>query len=263
MTQGIYEIMNLEDGKTTSYVGGSVNIECRWNEHVRDLHRGDHGNSYLQRAWNKYGEGAFSFCVLEQVESEKNLLRREQYWLDCAFEAGNIYNIARDAVAPMRGLTFSEEHKRKIGEANKGENNYLWGKHLDEEHKRKISEALKGREVSKEHRHALSKALKGRESPFKGKHHSEEAKHKISEANKGKNNPHWGKCPSKETRYKMSEAHAKPYPAFVHLETGKVIPAGINLARLCKERGLNKVCMCAVKNNKRNHHKGWILLRPE
>ena len=198
MTQGVYEIINLADGKMTSYIGSSVNIKSRWKGHVHDLCQGVHGNSYLQRAWNKYGEGAFSFCVLEQVKDGENLLEREQYWLDRMFEEGNVYNIARDAVAPMQGLTFSEEHKRKIGEANKGKNNRLWGKHL-----------------------------------------------------------------SKEVRRKMSEAHSRPYPAFVHRETGEVIPAGVNLAKICKERGLCDGCMHDVRKGRRNHHKCWVLHKPE
>lgn len=80
----------------------------------------------------------------------------------------------------------SEEHKRKISEAEKG-------RHLSEEWKRKISEANKGKHLSEEHKRKLSEAHKGKpawnkgtyESGMKGKHHSEETKRKMSEARKG------------------------------------------------------------------------------
>ena len=51
---------------------------------------------------------------------------------------------------------FSEEHKRNIGEANKG-------RHCSEETKKKISEAKKGKHISEE-------VLKRRSETVKGKH---------------------------------------------------------------------------------------------
>ena len=45
----------------------------------------------------------------------------------------------------MYGKTFSEEHRRKLSEATKGENNPMYGKTHSEESKRKIGEANSGR----------------------------------------------------------------------------------------------------------------------
>lgn len=61
----------------------------------------------------------------------------------------------------------SEEHKRKLSEANKGENNPFYGRHHTEDSKSKISKAKKGK-------------LCGEENPFHGKHHSEKSKRKMS-----------------------------------------------------------------------------------
>ena len=82
---------------------------------------------------------------------------------------------------PMYGKHLSEETKRKLSEANKGENNpkYWKGKHLSEETKRKLSEANKGKIVSEETRKKLSEAGKGRT-------HTEESKDKIRESKKDK-----------------------------------------------------------------------------
>lgn len=53
------------------------------------------------------------------------------------------------------------------------------GRHCSDEHKRKISEANKGRTLSPEHRKKISEA-------HKGKKLSEETKRKISEGHRGK-----------------------------------------------------------------------------
>lgn|SRR3990167_4868892 len=44
-----------------------------------------------------------------------------------------------------KGMKLSEEYKRKISEALKGEKNYLFGKHLSAETKKKLSDAGKKR----------------------------------------------------------------------------------------------------------------------
>ena len=81
------------------------------------------------------------------------------------------------------GKHHSEETRKKISEAKKGENNYWFGKHHSAESCKKMSEAKKGEN-----------------NYWFGKHHSEETRKKISDAHKGKNH-------SDETRQKMSEAH--------------------------------------------------------
>lgn len=87
-----------------------------------------------------------------------------------------------------QGKHHSEEHKRKISEAERGERNWIYGKHHSEETKRKISEAVKG-----ERNHNYGK------SPWnKGISHSEEAKKKMSEARKGK---HWKLVDGKRVYY--------------------------------------------------------------
>lgn len=66
-----------------------------------------------------------------------------------------------------KGKKHSDESKKKISEAKKGEKHPLFGKHLSEETKRKMSEAQRG-----EKNHLFGKKL------------SDETKKKISEARK-------------------------------------------------------------------------------
>ena len=95
-------------------------------------------------------------------------------------------------------------------------------------------------------------------NPTLGIHHTEETRRRMSEANKGRRH-------TEETRRKMSETqsqnafNAEPYPAFIHQYTGEVIPAGVNLSALCRERGLNNGSMHGVKTGRCPRHKGWVL----
>lgn len=76
---GIYCIENTINCKR--YIGLSRNIEQRWNEHRSKLRRGKHGNVYLQRAWDNYGEDVFKFYIVEICDS--NILsEREQYYIN-------------------------------------------------------------------------------------------------------------------------------------------------------------------------------------
>lgn len=75
---GIYAITNQVNGKV--YVGKSISVYRRWNEHTYDLNKNKHGNEYLQNAWNKYGMENFLFEVIEECE-ETLLHTRELYWI--------------------------------------------------------------------------------------------------------------------------------------------------------------------------------------
>ena len=281
MTQGIYEIVNLQDGKASTYIGSSCDIAKRWVQHCSRLRRGCHPNTHLQAAWDKYGEGAFVFSVLEEV-NEDMLLAMEQEYLDDYFDRGHCYNIA--PMAGPGGLA-SEETKRKLSEALRGTQRALGHKHTEEtrrrmsearkdrecteETKRKLSVAGMGHEVSEETRRRISEAKKGHKHTEEtkrklsvagtGHKHTEETRHRISEALKG-NQHTLGYKHTEETRRRISEAGAGHYPAFIHQETREVIPAGKNLFKLCKERGLVCSRMWDVKNGVRKSHHGWALL---
>ena len=90
------------------------------------------------------------------------------------------------------GKKHSEETKSKISIAKSGANNQYFGKHLSEEHKRKIGEAntkksstFSERRFSEETKAKMSASKSGANNPFFGKHLSDEHKKKISDANKG------------------------------------------------------------------------------
>jgi len=76
---GVYQIRCIPTGKI--YVGSAVNLFKRWYDHRRTLRKGEHGNRYLQHAWDKYGEKQFAFEILELVDVSY-LLEVEQEWID-------------------------------------------------------------------------------------------------------------------------------------------------------------------------------------
>jgi hypothetical protein len=102
----IYKIRNKTDNKF--YLGSSKNKTNRWREHRRDLQNNKHHCIRLQNAWNKYGADNFIFEVVEEFLeiSDKQLLEREQYWLEklnpCDDSIG--YNISPNAQGGWRGV---------------------------------------------------------------------------------------------------------------------------------------------------------------
>lgn len=116
---GIYQWLCIPNGKV--YVGSSTNCYSRFCEHRADLRKGVHVNRYLQNAWNKYGESAFAFSVIEPVLFVEDLLTREQYWIDRlqSFDDKRGYNIYRFAGSGL-GHPVSQETRNKISAALRG-----------------------------------------------------------------------------------------------------------------------------------------------
>lgn len=113
---GIYCIESSTSGKR--YVGSSLDIIRRFNEHKQRLNRDVHVNKHLQSAWNLYGESDFFFSVLEFCENA-DLLDREQWWIDHLDTYHNGYNVLPIAGRPYdssRGVTWG----KKISEGKMG-----------------------------------------------------------------------------------------------------------------------------------------------
>jgi group I intron endonuclease len=128
------------------YIGSAVSIQQRWRCHRYDLRRGEHHSPHFQRAWNKYGENAFAFEVLEEIAIPENLLVSEQKWLDEMFAnrpITAIYNNLRTAGSSF-GFRHSEETKQHASEIRKG----IRLGPMPAEHRTKISIALKGRKLT-------------------------------------------------------------------------------------------------------------------
>ena len=191
---GIYCITCFANGKR--YIGSSNKLTARKNSHFSQLRNNKHTNSYLQSAFNKYGEATFYFEVLINC-SEAELLEKEAFYIN-VFNSANReygYNLIDRPHRPL----FSKESKAKMSASRIGNTNSVGRKHSDET-KRKISEKLKGHQRTLGLKHSEETKAK-MSAASKGRKKSEETKAKMSEAKKGKKH-------SEETKSKMRAAHA-------------------------------------------------------
>jgi group I intron endonuclease len=137
---GIYLISNKKTGE--GYVGSSINVVDRCNRHKIKLRNGQHHSRFLQRSWDKYGEDAFLFYLLEAVDEPRALVGREQYYIDTLRPSYNANPIA----TTMLGFKHSEETKAKVSRGGIGKHSHA---PLSEEIRAKLSIALKGRPSKK------------------------------------------------------------------------------------------------------------------
>lgn len=107
MNSGIYKIENKINGKL--YVGSTVNFTRRWWKHRALLRHGKHPNSHLQASWDKYGDNAFSFSIVEQCLND-SLLSREQFYIDKLRPAYNQTMIAGK-------IEMTPERRRRLSDA--------------------------------------------------------------------------------------------------------------------------------------------------
>ena len=145
MRSGIYMIENKVNGMR--YIGQSDNIPKRWVQHRSDLRGNRHDNDHLQKAFNKYGEDAFTFQVLEEMPVQF-LDVAEIWWINYLDTFKHGYN-----------MTAGGESTRGLVPWNKG-------KHRSERIRKILSESAKKRT--------------GEKNPFFNKNHTEETRKKLS-----------------------------------------------------------------------------------
>ena len=127
---GIY-MWTSPSGK--SYIGQSVNLQRRKCAFFR--FGVSYGGQKINRARKKYNNKRYwKYKVLEYCDID-DLDEREEYYI-------SLYNTMRKGYNCESGgnenKIVSDEVKRKLSEAKKGENNPMYGKHCDDETKDKI-----------------------------------------------------------------------------------------------------------------------------
>ena len=237
---GIYKITNIIDGKMI--IGLSSNIFSRWWQHKKLLRKNKHYNSYLQNAWNKYGEQNFVFEILLECPEEK--LNEEEIRLIKEYSTTKKdkgYNIliggdrSKHTVETKNKIRLARLGKnyltpnirQKIGEILSlkfnGKSNPMYGKHHSDETKTKISYAHLSENLSQETRQRMSASAKCKiftdthkqniSKSCKGKMLSGTHKQNISKALKGQregtNNPNYGKRRSQEAINKARETRKR------------------------------------------------------
>ncbi len=114
---GIYRIRHKPTGKC--YIGSSVHIKKRWEQHIFHLTKQTHHSPYLQNAWDKHGESDFEFEIVEIVADPEKLLEREQVWIDAE---NPVYNAAYFARRPDSPTPWSSTHEDRMASYRFGQN---------------------------------------------------------------------------------------------------------------------------------------------
>lgn len=170
---GIYVIIHKKSGKI--YLGKARNIKRRWNDHKRELTNGEHHNRHLQSAWNKYGEKAFQFKILEYCPTEK-LNEREKHYIAFYRPLGMTYNQTDGGDGQ---LNPSDETRQRMSESAK-QRIARQPIVFSDEVRHKMSESAKRRKGSKKSPAFAAKIAAAR----RGCKHSDETRRKLSEAAK-------------------------------------------------------------------------------
>lgn len=252
----IYQIRNLVNGKL--YIGSSLWTQKRFPKHKNDLIKGKHSNLHLQASWNKYGQAAFAFEILETLPSstlEIPLRNKEQEYINKLNTLNLGYNMALSTLAPMTGRkpsaraitilrermkTFrhTEESKEKIAESNRRRK----GETRSAEVKAKLSAAhtgLKHKPMSSVGRTNISKAQKLRceqGNVRTGWHHTEESR--MLQSAKAKER---GVSEQAKARLRVSCIGKKWYnngQVSKRFSPDVIVPAGFVCGRITSQVGL-------------------------
>lgn len=149
----IYKITNLLNNK--QYIGQTKKtIQKRWKEHINSKKR-----QALHLAIQKYGIKNFKIEQIAIAQNQEELNQLE-------FDLINKHNTMAPSGYNLRSggmqCGISEETRQKKLDWYKTHKNPQLGKKLTEEHKRKISEANKNRVVSETTRKKISMSQKGK-----------------------------------------------------------------------------------------------------
>lgn len=258
---GIYKITNSINNLI--YIGSTVNLYRRKNEHLKELRRNKHHNAHMQNSFNKYGETIFEFTIQDIVFDLEILTEREQFWINYYKSNDKTigYNIREKAESNIH-LVASAETRQRISNANKGQI-------VSEETKIKLSIANKGKRYSRseETRIKLSESNKGKQFSLDTKNKMSATRKEYLKENPitdkekkarslrmmGKNNPKYGKTPSDETILKYSK------PVLQYDKDNNFITEYISLSAT-KQYGFDPSSVAKCCKNKLKYHKGycWI-----
>lgn len=240
MKSGIYTITNVKNGRR--YIGSASHFAQRFAQHRMYLKRGDHQNSYLQRAWNKYGEDAFVFEVIQEVANLEDLIATEQAWIDRYWSDG-LYNRRRFAASNL-GVKHTPESKAKLSAAHKKLALNPTSRMI--EGRKKVGAKNRGRKATSETRDrmAAAHALRVAENPT-----SEATREKIRQVALNR------------TQEQIDKAAAGRQEAFiVTTPEGEEIEI-VGLAKFARENGLTQANLSKVLSGERKQHKGYTVRR--
>lgn len=184
-------------------------------------------NAIKKYTWQNF-EHIILFEKLTKKEAEQKEIELIRQYKSNDVNYG--YNIANGGNSKGK---HSEETKRKIGDKNKGKTPWTKGRKLTEEHRKKIGKANKENKLSEEHKKLLSEINKGRipwNKDKKGIHLSPKTEFKKGNIPPFKN---------KKIPYEIYEHRCKKV---LCIETGEIFKSVNEAQRIKKCRNISQVC---------------------
>ena len=230
LKSGIYKIANKINGRI--YVGSAKLFKVRWSQHTYSLRNQKHQNKFLQADFNKCGEEAFVFEVMEVTDGktkEERLIIEEGYIKQHYDNGKSCYNLCSRAIS-REGCPSKDPEKTR----------------------QKQSEAHKKRYENPEIRQRQSDISK---AMWQRPEHIEKMKGMASSPERLE--AFYRTCHTTESKRKVGE-HLAKYWGKIISPTGEVHDI-TNLNRFCVEHGLVKQSMIPVFNSEVYQAHGWRL----
>lgn len=239
---GIYIIENLVNGKV--YVGSSINIVRRWQDHISSLCRCKHYNKHLQYAWCQHGKDNFRFEIIERGLPGHLLADRENCWMNAynSLSTSYGYNVAVDTVCPLRGSKWTNESKNKMHASLQ---KYLNTKFVYKKYKFIDPE---GTVVVVDH---LSNFCKK---------HNLDARHMVAFTGR---KSHKGWRPFLDSEIGVKHCLGIPKKSYDLVSPDGVRMQGEGIREFCREHNLVSQCIGYLLSGKQNKHKGWTKYKQE
>jgi len=215
LKSGIYKITNKINGRI--YIGSAKLFKVRWSQHTSSLRSQKHSNKFLQADFNKCGEEAFVFEVVEVTENkskEERLMIEEEHIKRYYDKGNNCYNLCDRAISregnpskdpeatrnKLKGKVAWNKGKRTgIEPWNKGKTNVFTEETLE-----KIRQARASQVFSEESKQKRADSLRGHSV-------SDEAKAKIGTANSVLMKKKWEDPEYRESQLEKLKAAERVY----------------------------------------------------
>lgn len=180
----LYMLVHVSTGHF--YIGSTRNMQRRYYEHMSDLRNNKHGNPRLQELFNVDDHIAFTVTEVDSYDEaaarEIAEIARHRDNPKClnVHSTQSVFSSERAAKisASMKGHPVSEDTRRRIGEAAKG-NTYWVGRRHTEESRKKMAQSTMGNQYAKGHTKTPEGIAKIRATHL-GRKHTDEMRLKVS-----------------------------------------------------------------------------------
>lgn len=107
----IYKITNIQNNKV--YIGQTIRpVKDRFHRHMNDA-LNDIIDTHFARAIRKYGKENFAVEIIDTAQSQDELNKKEQYWIQYYNSTQKGYN-ETDAVSKCGGNTYQSKTKEEM-----------------------------------------------------------------------------------------------------------------------------------------------------